>query len=113
MIEYLLNPSFLEPEEKIWKTIQLKKSLNFKIKKFFEDYDILLTPTITTIAWDAGKLKPDHYDDYISSNIFTLPFSWSGNAAASIPIGLVNGLPVGMQIISKKYELNPWLGCNR
>ena len=33
----------------------------------------------------------------------TFPMNFSGNPAASIPAGLARGMPVGMQIIGKRY----------
>ena len=36
--------------------------------------------------------------------LFTAPFNLSGNPVVSVPTGLVEGVPVGMQIIARRHE---------
>lgn len=69
----------------------------------FKDIDILIMPTNPAPAFRFGafgvnKLQID-LQDY-----FTCPMNLSGNPAISIPCGLVNKLPIGMQLIAPHFE---------
>ena len=85
--------------------------MNENIAKHFKKYDILITPTatITAIRLRATLLdlvevdgKKVSTNDWIS---FTYPFNISGHPAASIPCGWSkDGLPIGMQIVGKRYD---------
>lgn len=62
---------------------------------------LLLTPTTPTTAFEIGAIK-DPYEMYLS-DIFTATANLSGVPAMSLPIGRVNGLPVGGQIIAPHF----------
>jgi aspartyl-tRNA(Asn)/glutamyl-tRNA(Gln) amidotransferase subunit A len=68
----------------------------------FEKYDALITPTTPTVAFKAGEKTADPLQMYLS-DVCTLPINIAGVPAISIPAGMVNGLPVGMQIIAKNF----------
>jgi len=72
---------------------------------FFEDYDLLLTPALPVPALDAGTDIPAGMPDdrnAVSWAYYTYPFNLSGQPAASIPAGFTDdGLPVGLQMVSK------------
>jgi aspartyl-tRNA(Asn)/glutamyl-tRNA(Gln) amidotransferase subunit A len=62
----------------------------------------LFTPTTPTTAFPLGS-KSDPYDMYLS-DIFTCTANLAGVPAMSLPIGRVNGLPVGGQLIAPHFE---------
>lgn len=77
------------------------------IHRFFEDYDLLLTPAVSVAAFPADKLMPDdwpqHDWDWVQWAEFSYPFNMSHNPAASIPCGFTEaGLPVGLQIVGPR-----------
>ena len=75
-----------------------------KMRTFFEDYDLLLTPTLPVAAFDVGLDVPPELPDrnIVSWVFYTYPFNLTGHPAASIPAGWTgDGLPVGMQMVSK------------
>ena len=77
--------------------------LREKVRRFFEDYDLLLTPTLPVPAFGAGvNVPPELPDrDVVSWVYYTYPFNLTGNPAASIPCGFTeNGLPVGLQMVA-------------
>ena len=75
-----------------------------KMRSFFEDYDLLLTPTLPVPAFDINLDVPPELPDrnIVSWVFYTYPFNLTGQPAASIPAGWTgDGLPVGMQLVSK------------
>ena len=83
--------------------------LNRKLEKLFCSFDLLLTPTMPTVAFGAGGPPPVEIDGHpiplLGAVAFTYPFNLSGNPAASVPAGITaEGLPVGLQIIGPRLQ---------
>ena len=76
----------------------------------FERYDLLLTPTLPTEAFDAGGKMPPEIDGEPVLNplaviAFTYPFNLSGHPAATVRAGLTDaGLPAGLQIVGPRHR---------
>ncbi|AFQ44917.1 Asp-tRNA(Asn)/Glu-tRNA(Gln) amidotransferase subunit GatA [Desulfosporosinus meridiei] len=70
--------------------------------KAFEKFDVLLSPTAPTAAFKFGEKSADPLAMYLS-DITTVPINLAGIPAISIPAGLVNGLPIGMQLMGKAF----------
>jgi Asp-tRNA(Asn)/Glu-tRNA(Gln) amidotransferase A subunit family amidase len=78
--------------------------LREKVRRFFESYDVLITPTLPVPPFGAGVNVPPELPDrnVVSWVYYTYPFNLTGNPAASIPCGLTHdGLPVGLQLVSR------------
>ena len=71
--------------------------------KVFENYDLILGPTAPTPAWDLGARVDDPIAMYLA-DLLTIPVNLAGLPGISIPAGFVDGLPVGMQLIGKRYD---------
>jgi aspartyl-tRNA(Asn)/glutamyl-tRNA(Gln) amidotransferase subunit A len=69
---------------------------------FATGVDALFTPTTPTTAFPIGA-KADPYEMYLS-DIFTATANLAGVPAMSLPIGRVDGLPVGGQLISCHFQ---------
>ena len=79
------------------------------IHRWFQDWDFLLTPAVSVAAFPAEKLMPDHWPqhdwDWVSWAEFSYPFNMSWNPAASVPCGFTPaGLPVGLQIVGRRFD---------
>ncbi|HEY7362939.1 MAG TPA: amidase [Methylomirabilota bacterium] len=78
------------------------------VRPLFERYDLLLTPSVSVAAFDVGRLNPTHFPqhdwDWFPWASFSYPFNFTGQPAASIPAGFTAaGLPVGLQIVGRRF----------
>jgi len=71
----------------------------------FEKVDLLLSPTSPTTAFKIGERVDDPYAMYMS-DICTIPMSLAGLPAISIPCGVADGLPVGLQLTGPAFSEN-------
>lgn len=77
------------------------------IKKDFDDifqnYDVIVGPTAPTTAFKIGEQVGDPLTMYLN-DILTIPANLAGVPAISVPCGLADGMPVGLQIIGKALD---------
>jgi aspartyl-tRNA(Asn)/glutamyl-tRNA(Gln) amidotransferase subunit A len=78
------------------------------LRRFFERYDLLLTPTLCLPAFPLGVVGPTEVAGRKVTHLgWTLcyPFNYSGQPAVSVPAGwTASGLPVGLQIVGRRLE---------
>jgi len=92
------------------KILFTRQELSAKVGKFFQKYDLLLTPTIGVPAWPIGL--PKTYVEEVDGKplstrgwTLTFPFNLTGHPAASIPAGSTDdNLPIGLQIVGRPYD---------
>ncbi|GAH16747.1 unnamed protein product, partial [marine sediment metagenome] len=72
-------------------------------KKVFKKFDVLISPTTPSVAFKIGEKVEDPLTMYLS-DICTIPVNLAGIPAISIPCGLENNLPIGLQIIAPHFE---------
>jgi aspartyl-tRNA(Asn)/glutamyl-tRNA(Gln) amidotransferase subunit A len=65
----------------------------------FEKADVLVSPTTPFVAFPFGSRTSDPYQMYLA-DLFTIPSNLYGGPAVSVPCGLSEGLPVGLQIMA-------------
>jgi Asp-tRNA(Asn)/Glu-tRNA(Gln) amidotransferase A subunit family amidase len=101
------------------KVAELQREMIYiNISRLLKDFDVIITPTVACPAFEIGKsaiydmetLKSDIIINGKRSSLlgwlsFTYPFNISGHPAASIPCGWSNeGLPIGMQVVGKRFD---------
>ncbi|MFX0080719.1 MAG: amidase [Candidatus Hodarchaeota archaeon] len=126
---YGLGPYLKDWKEKMDPTLVLwaQTGLRFRIKNFinamqireefyqvisetFKNFDILVTPTTAIPAFELGIPVPTEINGKrvgpTGWQPFTFPFNFTGHPAATIPCGRTKktDLPIGMQIIGKRFE---------
>ncbi|MXY72126.1 MAG: Asp-tRNA(Asn)/Glu-tRNA(Gln) amidotransferase subunit GatA, partial [Dehalococcoidia bacterium] len=80
------------------KAQRVRTLITNEFRDAFTRYDALVTPTTPGVAFPVGDKLDDPYAMYLN-DIYTLPSAVAGLPALSLPCGLSEGLPVGLQII--------------
>lgn len=71
----------------------------------FERFDVLLSPTSPTVAFRIGEKAADPLSMYLC-DVLTIPPNMAGLPGLSIPCGLSDGLPVGLQLLGRQFSEN-------
>lgn len=82
------------------KAAKVRNLIKQDFEKVFKDVDMIVGPVSPTTAWKLGEKTEDPLKMYLS-DVYTIPTSLAGLPAISIPCGLSDGLPVGLQIIGQ------------
>ena len=91
------------------RAIDIRNQIYETLYKVFKDYDILITPSAAIPAFELGIMFPSKINGINVSPTawmpFSFPFNMTGHPAASIPSGWSSrGLPIGMQIVGRRFE---------
>jgi len=92
------------------RAVAARKDLYNAFWRFFEGYDLLLTPTAPVAAFPVEMMAPPEIagvpvTDPMTLVQFTVPVSLTGNPSASVPCGwTAEGLPVGLQIVGNHLD---------
>ncbi|MCI8636331.1 MAG: Asp-tRNA(Asn)/Glu-tRNA(Gln) amidotransferase subunit GatA [Clostridia bacterium] len=74
-----------------------------EFNKAFEKYDVILTPTSPTVAFDIGSKSNNPLEMYLA-DICTVSVNVAGLPGISIPCGVdKEKMPIGMQLIGNKF----------
>jgi aspartyl-tRNA(Asn)/glutamyl-tRNA(Gln) amidotransferase subunit A len=80
-----------------------------KVRQFFTKYELLLTPVLAVPPFPIGMYGQGEINGKRVGPIawmpFTYPFNVTGQPAAAVPCGFTeDGLPIGLQIVGRKYR---------
>jgi aspartyl-tRNA(Asn)/glutamyl-tRNA(Gln) amidotransferase subunit A len=71
----------------------------------FEKFDLIVSPTSPSVAFELGAKAADPLAMYLC-DVFTIPSCLAGLPGLSVPVGLSEGLPVGLQLIGPQFSEN-------
>ena len=71
----------------------------------FEQFDVLVSPTSPSVAFEIGAKTANPLAMYLC-DVLTIPPNMAGLPGLSIPCGLSEGLPVGLQLIGPQFSEN-------
>jgi aspartyl-tRNA(Asn)/glutamyl-tRNA(Gln) amidotransferase subunit A len=99
---YVLSSGYYDAYYK--KAQQVRTLVMNEFNKGFEKYDVILTPTSPTVAFDIGSKSNNPLEMYLA-DICTVSVNIAGLPGISIPCGVDStGMPIGMQLIGNKFQ---------
>ena len=81
------------------KAQRVRTLIRREFQQVFERVDALATPTSPSVAFRLGERTADPLSMYVS-DILTIPANIAGIPGISVPAGLSDGLPVGLQLLA-------------
>ena len=99
---YVLSSGYYDAYYK--KAQQVRTLVMNEFNKGFEKYDVILTPTSPTVAFDIGSRSNNPLEMYLA-DICTVSVNIAGLPGISIPVGIdKDGMPIGMQLIGNRFQ---------
>ena len=94
---YALSAGYYDAYYK--KAQQVRTLIRREFHDAFQKFDVIATPTSPTVAFELGEKTQDPFQMYLS-DVCTIPVNIAGLPGISVPCGLSEGLPVGLQILA-------------
>lgn len=98
---YALSAGYYDAYYK--KAQQVRRLISNDFKDAFNKVDVIMGPTTPETAFKLGEKSDDPVAMYLS-DIYTIAVNLAGLPAISVPAGLHNGLPVGLQVIGNYWD---------
>ncbi|MBQ9297647.1 MAG: Asp-tRNA(Asn)/Glu-tRNA(Gln) amidotransferase subunit GatA [Clostridia bacterium] len=99
---YVLSSGYYDAYYK--KALKVRTVVKQAFKELFKKYDVLLTPTSPTTAFDIGTRSNNPLEMYLA-DICTVSINIGGVPAISVPCGLDSqGMPIGFQLIGNHFD---------
>ncbi|MFA6051743.1 MAG: amidase [Candidatus Paceibacterota bacterium] len=94
--------------------LNIRERLISRLERFLDSWDVWLCPVTPSVAFPHQRPskfgKPptimidDHRLSYLEGTIsMAVPFSLTGSPVVTLPVGVVNGLPVGLQLVGQRW----------
>ncbi|MDI3524019.1 MULTISPECIES: Asp-tRNA(Asn)/Glu-tRNA(Gln) amidotransferase subunit GatA [unclassified Kosmotoga] len=84
------------------KALRVRKLISKEINEILSKYDFVINPTSPIVAPKIGEISDPL--TYYLMDIYTIPANLAGLPAISLPAGAYEGLPVGFQMMARRFE---------
>ncbi len=82
------------------KALKVRTMMLDDFARVYENFDVLVTPTTPTTAFELGARTQDPLTMYVN-DVCTIPSNLTGHPAISVPFGVGDdGMPVGVQVLA-------------
>ena len=86
------------------KALNVRASMKKEFDRVFKDYDFIIGPTTTTVAYDLDSNMDDPRKTFMD-DVLVIPVNMAGLPGLNIPMGKdKNNMPIGLHIIGNKFE---------
>ena len=92
------------------KAQKVRQLISQDFKKAFRNVDVIAGPTAPTTAFAIGEKTDDPITMYLN-DIYTIGANLAGLPGVSVPCGLADGLPVGLQLVGPHFSEETILAC--
>jgi len=87
------------------KALKVRTLVKQDFDKALANVDVLMAPTMPAPAFKIGEKIDDPLSLYLA-DVNTVPINLAGVPSMSVPCGMTDGLPVGLQIIGNHFDEN-------
>ncbi len=105
---YALSAGFYDAYYK--KAQQVRRLIKNDFVAAFNDVDVIMSPVAPSPAFKFGEKSKDPVSMYLE-DIYTLATNLAGLPGMSVPAGMINDLPVGLQLIGNYFDESRLLNC--
>ena len=98
---YALSAGYYDAYYK--KALKVRNLIKGEFEDIFKEFDAIVSPTAPTPAYKIGEKTSNALEMYLG-DIYTVPVNIAGIPAISLPCGISNGLPIGMQIMGNYFK---------
>ena len=85
------------------KAQKVRRLIQEQFNQLFKEVDVILAPVTPDIPPPLEESSEDLIKNY-TSDMFTVPANLSGLPSLSVPIGIFDGFPLGMQLIGRAFD---------
>lgn len=97
---YVLSSGYYDAYYK--KAMKLRTKVIEDFNAAFAKVDVIMTPASPTMPWKLGQKADDPLAMYLA-DVYTVTANIAGICGLSVPVGFVDGLPVGIQILAPQF----------
>jgi aspartyl-tRNA(Asn)/glutamyl-tRNA(Gln) amidotransferase subunit A len=85
------------------KAQKVRRLIKDDFERAFKEVDVIMGPTSPHTAFPLGSKTKDPVTMYLE-DIYTIAVNLAGLPGLSVPAGLINGLPIGLQIVGRDFS---------